>query len=150
MRLGQVLVSDHDPFWIPSRAEDEAFRAEFRSWLDAHLPREAAPSDEDEGFQFRRAWQRTMFDAGWAGVAWPTQYGGRGAGPVQQFIYYEELARCGAPEPVNQPGIILVGPTIMAMGSESMKQKYLLRMLSAEDIWCQGFSEVGAGSDLAD
>jgi len=127
----------------------EEFRTELRRWLDGRVPRLVPGMDEAELFDARRRWQRDLFDAGWAGVAWPREYGGRGAGPLQQFVYYEELTKAGAPEPVNQPGIILFGPTLMALGSETLKKQYLPRMLSAEDIWCQGFSEPDAGSDLA-
>lgn len=127
----------------------EEFRTELRRWLDGRVPRLVPGMDEAELFDARRRWQRDLFDEGWAGIAWPREYGGRGAGPLQQFVYYEELTKAGAPEPVNQPGIILFGPTLMVLGSEMLKKQYLPRMLSAEDIWCQGFSEPEAGSDLA-
>lgn len=127
----------------------DEFLLDLRRWLSGRVPRIDSGMDEGEQFEIRRQWQRDLFEAGWAGIAWPREYGGRGAGPVQQFVYYEELARVGAPEPVNQPGIILFGPTLMALGSDALKKRYLPRMLSAEDIWCQGFSEPAAGSDLA-
>jgi alkylation response protein AidB-like acyl-CoA dehydrogenase len=131
-----------------NEAEDR-FRSEFRAWLAANVPTEAPPADEDERFEFLRAWQRLLADEGWAGIAWPTQYGGRGADAIQQFLYYDELAWAGAPELVNTPGLLLAGPTLMIHGSEELKQRLLPRMLSATDIWCQGFSEPEVGSDLA-
>ena len=125
------------------------FGRELTSWLSAHVPDTVGLDDEAGRFELRRSWQRTLFDAGWAGVSWPEEYGGRGAGPLQQFIYYEAMALARAPEPVNQPGIILFGPALMVYGPDRLKQEHLRRMLSAEDIWCQGFSEPDAGSDLA-
>ncbi|WP_370326572.1 acyl-CoA dehydrogenase family protein [Euzebya sp.] len=148
-------VDTTDPFGLQADlhvdlGEDvEAFRAELRGWLAGNVPRGPRPTDEAARFEIGRAWQRRMAEAGWAGIAWPTEYGGRGAGALQQFVYYEELARAGAPAPVNQPGIILFGPTLMVYGSEELKRRYLPRMLTAEDVWCQGFSEPEAGSDLA-
>ena len=124
------------------------FKRELESWLKQNVPEHVGLDDEVGRFEQRLRWQKTLFDAGWAGVSWPTEYGGRGAGPLQQFVFYEAMARASAPEPVNQPGIILFGPTLMVYGSEELKRRYLTRMLSAEDIWCQGFSEPEAGSDL--
>ncbi len=129
--------------------EIDNFRAELRTWLSRNVPKDYSSANESDDYELRRKWQSTLFDAGWAGIAWPETYGGRGAGPLQQFVYYEEMARAGAPEPVNQPGLILFGPTLMVYGSEELKRRYLPRMLSADDIWCQGFSEPEAGSDLA-
>ncbi len=100
-------------------------------------------------FAYLRAWQRKMFDAGWAGVSWPKEYGGRGATLMEQVIFIEEMARAEAPPMANVLGLGLIGPTIIAFGNEAQKQRYLQKILSAEEIWCQGFSEPNAGSDLA-
>jgi len=129
--------------------DDHPFRREFRDWLAANSPAEPEPLDQDEKFAKRRVWQRTLADAGWAGPAWPEQYGGRGAGPLHQFMYYEELALARAPYVANTPGIALLGPTLMQVGSEELKSRFLPVILSAEEIFCQGFSEPNAGSDLA-
>ncbi len=128
--------------------EHEQFRREFRSWLERHVPRERPPRDLDERFEWGRAWQRELAEAGWAGIAWPEAYGGRGADAVQQFIYYEELAWARAPEVVNGPGLLLTGPTLMVHGTEELKRRLLPRILDASDIWSQGFSEPDHGSDL--
>ncbi|HWZ30178.1 MAG TPA: acyl-CoA dehydrogenase family protein [Bryobacteraceae bacterium] len=96
-----------------------------------------------------RAWQRKMFDAGWAGVSWPKEYGGRGVSLMQQVIFIEEMARAEAPPMANVLGLGLIGPTIIGYGNEAQKKRYLQKILSAEEIWCQGFSEPNAGSDLA-
>jgi alkylation response protein AidB-like acyl-CoA dehydrogenase len=127
---------------------EESFRDELRTWLDAnHTRRE--PEGDDAGFTFRRAWQRKLHDAGWAGVSWPTEYGGRGATLVEQAIYNEEFVRAQAPSAANVLGLAMGGPTVIAHGSEEQKRRYLEPILSAEEIWCQGFSEPGSGSDLA-
>jgi alkylation response protein AidB-like acyl-CoA dehydrogenase len=132
------LVPDADPY-----------RLEFRRWLADNSPGLPEPIDLDERFTMQRAWQRVLFDGGWAGPAWPEQYGGRGAGPLQQFIYYEELALARAPIEVNPPGIRLVGPTLMVHGTEEQKARFLPKILSGEEIHSQAFSEPNAGSDLA-
>jgi alkylation response protein AidB-like acyl-CoA dehydrogenase len=129
-------------------ADQERFRDELRSWLEANVPREREPDDEDGRFAFRRHWQATLHAAGWAGISWPVEYGGRGAGAIEQFLYYEELAWAGAPEIADTPGLLIMGPTIMVHGTDAQKARYLPRILGAEEIWCQGFSEPGAGSDL--
>jgi alkylation response protein AidB-like acyl-CoA dehydrogenase len=127
---------------------EEAFRDELRAWLkDNHPGRE--PEGDMAGFEFRRAWQRQLHDAGWAGVSWPQEYGGRGATLVEQAIYNEEFVRAQAPSTANVLGLAMGGPTVIAHGSEEQKHRYLEPILSAEEIWCQGFSEPGAGSDLA-
>lgn len=129
--------------------EDHPFRREFRAWLAENAPGVPEPLDQDEKFELRRRWQRTLFEGGWAGPAWSEEYGGRGAGPLHQFMYYEELALARAPEIANTPGISLLGPTLIEIGSEELKSRFLPSMLSAEEIFSQGFSEPGAGSDLA-
>jgi alkylation response protein AidB-like acyl-CoA dehydrogenase len=131
----------------PSPSE-QAFRDELRAWLvDNHPGPE--PEGDVAGFEFRRAWQRALHDAGWAGVSWPKEYGGRGATLVEQAIYNEELARAQAPSTVNVLGLSMGGPTLIAHGTEEQKRRYLEPILSADEIWCQGFSEPEAGSDLA-
>jgi alkylation response protein AidB-like acyl-CoA dehydrogenase len=132
------IVPDADPM-----------RVELRAWLDEHVPSEPEPLDLDERIAFRREWQRTMSQGGWAGPAWPERYGGRGAGPLEQFMYYEELALARAPEPVNTPGIVLLGPTLMVYGDDELKDRFLPGILSGDELWCQGFSEPESGSDLA-
>jgi alkylation response protein AidB-like acyl-CoA dehydrogenase len=131
---------------------EEAFRAEARRWLEANVPR--GPRPEIADLRGRRdydmAWQRTMFDAGWAGINWPKEYGGRGASLMEQVIWYEEYARVGAPE-VNTGfvGLKHAGPTLIACGTQEQKAYHLPRILGGDVVWCQGFSEPNAGSDLA-
>jgi alkylation response protein AidB-like acyl-CoA dehydrogenase len=127
---------------------EESFRDELRVWLGANHPG-PSPEGDDAGFAFRRAWQRQLHDAGWAGVSWPTEYGGRGATLVEQAIYNEEFVRAQAPSAANVLGLAMGGPTVIAHGSEVQKRRYLEPILSAEEIWCQGFSEPDSGSDLA-
>ncbi|MGH7812573.1 MAG: acyl-CoA dehydrogenase [Candidatus Binataceae bacterium] len=138
-------------------AEDEAFRKEFRDWLQANLPRdnktgEAADPMHEGGtddWNRRLAWHQKMHAAGWVGIGWPKQYGGRGASPTQQVIYGQEMGKVNAPMLVNGLGIMLVGPTLMHWGTDEQKQRYVSKILSGEEIWCQGYSEPGAGSDVA-
>jgi alkylation response protein AidB-like acyl-CoA dehydrogenase len=128
------------------------FRDELRGWLIENVPKDwDNKRDEplESRFEYLRSWQRTLYDAGWAGISWPREYGGRGAGIMQQVIFNEEMARAGAPPLANVLGLGLVGPTIIAFGSEAQKKRYLSKILSGEEIWCQGFSEPNAGSDLA-
>jgi alkylation response protein AidB-like acyl-CoA dehydrogenase len=127
---------------------EEAFRDELRSWLEANHPGQS-PSDEDDGFEWRRRWQRKLHDAGWAGISWPKEYGGRGATLIEQAIFSEEMVRADAPSPANILGLAMGGPVVITHGTEEQKQRYLEPILSAEEIWCQGFSEPEAGSDLA-
>ena len=133
--------------------QERRFRDEVRAWLAANAPRdwEREHRDEDmrQRFAFLRSWQKKVYEAGWAGIAWPRQYGGRGATLMEQVIFTEELARAGAPPLANVLGLSLIGPTIIAFGTEAQKKRYLPKILSAEEIWCQGFSEPNAGSDLA-
>jgi alkylation response protein AidB-like acyl-CoA dehydrogenase len=135
--------------------EDEAFRAEFRSWLEANMPRdwrddgELADPDTQSEFERRRAWHRKLYDAGWMCIHWPKEFGGRGATLMQQFIYNQELDRAKAPPVVNFQGIARVGPTLMQWGTPEQKARYIPKIPSAEEIWCQGLSEPNHGSDLA-
>jgi alkylation response protein AidB-like acyl-CoA dehydrogenase len=127
---------------------EEAFRDELREWLDANNPGEG-PSGDEESFQFARDWQRRLHEGGWAGVHWPTEYGGRGATLIEQAIFYEEMVLAKAPRMANILGLAMGGPVVITHGTEEQKQRYLEPILSAEEIWCQGFSEPEAGSDLA-
>jgi alkylation response protein AidB-like acyl-CoA dehydrogenase len=126
-----------------------SFRDELRSWFADHDHGEEPVGEGDENWQWRRDFQRKLADDGWAAVHWPREYGGRGATLTESAIFFEELGRSGAPLPVNVLGILLAGPTIMAWGTDEQKERYLAPILTAEEIWCQGFSEPDAGSDLA-
>lgn len=133
---------------------DEAFRTRVRAWLAANPPAhgERVPHDEASlaaEFVELRAWQRRLFEAGFVGLLWPRAYGGQGAPPTQQAILNEELARARAPQLIGRVGINNAGPTLIAHGTEAQKRRLLAPILSAEEIWCQLFSEPGAGSDLA-
>jgi alkylation response protein AidB-like acyl-CoA dehydrogenase len=119
-------------------ADEAAFRARVRDWLAANLPAEPG-----------REWSRKMYEAGFAGMTWPEEYGGRGEPYTHQAIVLEEFARHEAPQHMGVIGLGMAGPTIMAHGTDEQKQRYLPKILSAEEVWCQGFSEPGAGSDLA-
>jgi alkylation response protein AidB-like acyl-CoA dehydrogenase len=129
--------------------EEIAFRDELREWLEQNDPGEEPRGDEDRVFEFRKAWQRSLFEGGWGAVHWPREYGGRDASLMQSAIFFEELGAAGAPLPANVLGLLLAGPTIMAWGTEAQKERYLAPILSADEVWCQGFSEPDAGSDLA-
>jgi alkylation response protein AidB-like acyl-CoA dehydrogenase len=128
---------------------ETAFRDELRAWLDANHPGAPPSGEEEESFEFSRAWQRKLHDAGWAGLSWPKEYGGRGATLIEQAIFYEEMVRADAPRVANVIGLAMGGPVVITHGDEQQKQRYLEPILSAEEIWCQGFSEPEAGSDLA-
>src|SRR5499427_3738493 len=131
--------------------EDNEFRARARAWLQTHVPRSARPPRGPAAADFDRAWQRKLYEHGWAGVAWPTEYGGRGLSDLQQVTWYEELARAHAPHHINTTyvGLMHAGPTLIARGTEEQKAYHLPRILSGDALWCQGFSEPNAGSDLA-
>jgi alkylation response protein AidB-like acyl-CoA dehydrogenase len=124
--------------------EDLAFREATRRWFAEHTPRE-----ELKTLAERKAWHRTMYEAGYVGMLWPVEYGGRGASPMQQAIAQDEMARIGAPPAINGLGIGFIGPTIIVHGTAWQKERYLRKMLTAEEIWCQLYSEPNAGSDLA-
>ena len=133
---------------------EEAFRLQLRSWLADALPpgwgeTVFEPEDEEERYLFRRDWDRKLHSGGWVGINWPVEYGGRGATLVERGIFAEEMARARAPESLNIIGQNLAGPTILRHGTEEQKKRFLPRIISSVDIWCQGFSEPGAGSDLA-
>jgi alkylation response protein AidB-like acyl-CoA dehydrogenase len=129
--------------------EDEAYRLELRQWLEDHLPTEPAPLDQDASFVHRREWQRKLSEHGWIGIHWPKAYGGQGATLIQQAIYAQEMARAQAPIPANSLGISIVGPTLIDHGTEEQKKRFIPKILNADEIWCQGFSEPNSGSDLA-
>lgn len=130
---------------------ETAFRDELRGWLAENQPEAepAADAGDDAQFAYRRDWQRRLYDAGWAAPAWPTEYGGRGASQSESAIYFEELGRARVPFAANTLGLLLGGPTLMVWGTPEQKERHLPPILSAEEIWCQGFSEPDAGSDLA-
>ena len=128
---------------------EAAFREEVRAWFVANDPGAEPEHDEDSHYAWRRDFQRRMAEDGYAAVHWPTEYGGRAATLTESAIFFEELGRSGAPLPANVLGLLLAGPTIMAFGTPEQKDRYLAPILTAEEIWCQGFSEPDAGSDLA-
>lgn len=131
--------------------EDRDFRARAREWLMANIPAQPHPGYGPAGAQYDRDWQRKLHDHGWAGVAWPKEYGGLGLSGLQQVIWYEELARNHAPHHINTTYVAMMhaGPTVIARGTDAQKAFHLPRILSGEALWCQGFSEPNAGSDLA-
>jgi alkylation response protein AidB-like acyl-CoA dehydrogenase len=130
--------------------QDQAFRDEVREWLHANVPKQKLPTVGPEQVAYMKAWQKKQFDAGWAGISWPTEYGGRGLSLVQQVIWYEEYAHAGAPDTSCLfVGLNHGGPTLIVRGNEEQKSFHLPRILRAETLWCQGFSEPSAGSDLA-
>ena len=130
--------------------EEQAFRAKARAWLEANVPRPALPSgDTREGFALHKEWERALFDARWAVVSWPREYGGRDASLMEWLIFEEEYYRAGAPQRVTQNGIFLLAPTLFELGTKQQQDRILPKMASAEETWCQGWSEPNAGSDLA-
>ncbi|HWW54723.1 MAG TPA: acyl-CoA dehydrogenase family protein, partial [Acidimicrobiales bacterium] len=133
--------------------EEQAFRDELRRWLREVLPT-LGPKPPSDNWEARRgydtAWQRTLFDAGYAGINWPAQFGGRGASPTEQLIFLEETERAGAPYVgVNFVGLLHAGPTLIAEADAAQQAAHLPAILRGDEVWCQGFSEPGAGSDLA-
>jgi alkylation response protein AidB-like acyl-CoA dehydrogenase len=127
---------------------ETAFRDELRAWFAANDPGDE-PRDAGAHYAWRRDFQRRLYDGGWAAPHWPVEYGGRGATLMESAIFFEELGRARAPLPANVLGLLLGGPTLMAWGTDEQKDRFLGPILSAEEIWCQGFSEPDAGSDLA-
>ncbi len=133
---------------------EATFRSEARAFLDAHAPARLPDyadesADQDEVLTRAKAWQRALFDHGWGSITWPKEFGGRGLGPIEQIIWNQELTRVGFGESHFVQGIGLAGPTIIAHGTEAQKARFLEPILRADEIWCQLFSEPGAGSDLA-
>jgi alkylation response protein AidB-like acyl-CoA dehydrogenase len=136
-------------------ATSRSFRGSVREWFAVNLPAgwmtaaHQSPTDEAAEIEFLRNWQSRLHQAGWAGLAWPKDYGGRGASLIEQAIFIEERDRCKAPIEIAIIGTQMVGPMLIKHGSEAQKTRYLPRILSGEEVWCQGFSEPNAGSDLA-
>ncbi len=135
--------------------EQQSFRNEVRGWLAGNVPAAlkgrgfaASRADRAQVDQLRH-WQRALHGAGYVGIDWPRQYGGRGASIMEQIILYEEMSRAQAPQPVNRGGLSMLGPTLMTHGTPPQRERHLTKILTAEEIWCQGFSEPNAGSDLA-
>ena len=143
--------------------EEKAFRAEVRGWLEARAERRQPGTDPEHFYSSSdtskeadaahvracKAWQSTLYDAGWAGIAWPKEFGGRGGAGWQQRIFNEEQSRFDVAAGVFAVGIAMAGPTIIAWGTEEQQQRFLAPMLRGDNVWCQLFSEPGAGSDLA-
>jgi alkylation response protein AidB-like acyl-CoA dehydrogenase len=133
---------------------EEAFRQELRVWLAANIPAAWAAGEAQDfdsladEVEFLRDWQRRLAEGRWVGIHWPREYGGRGATVIENYIFQEELAAARAPEVIGRIGVNLLGPTLIAHGTDEQKRRYLPKVLSAEDIWCQLFSEPNAGSDL--
>jgi alkylation response protein AidB-like acyl-CoA dehydrogenase len=129
---------------------EKQFRDEVRAWLKANKPRDGAIEEGQKEFiESRRAWQKKLHDAGYVGITWPKEYGGRGAGFMEQLIFNDEMILARTPEPINVIGLGMGGPVVITHGTEEQKKRYLPPLLSAEEIWCQGFSEPNAGSDLS-
>ena len=127
------------------------FRQEARNWLEANIPSRPPPEDGAASRDYVLAWQRTQAQGGWAGIAWPKEFGGRGLSVLEQIVWFEEYARAGGPSPLNASfvGLNHAGPTLIARGTPAQKAFHLPEILAGNVIWCQGFSEPGAGSDLA-
>lgn len=133
---------------------EEQFRQEVRVWLEANVPVDLrSGGDEDlaprERWERQKTWHKKLYEGGWVGIWWPKEYGGRGASVIEQAIFNEELGRMGVSSGVNMSGVSLLGPTLMHWGTEEQKKRFLPTILPADEIWCQGYSEPGAGSDLA-
>src|SRR6266699_3191064 len=129
---------------------EKAFRDEVRAWLKANAPKDdSAESDTKKLVENRRAWQKKLYEAGYVGLTWPKEYGGRGGDFMDQLIFNDEMILAKAPDPINVIGLGMGGPVVIAHGTEEQKQRYLAPLLSGDEIWCQGFSEPNAGSDLS-
>lgn len=129
-------------------AEEEKFRSEIRQYLASNLPKDV-PEEGDESFDLRRKWQAKLAADRWVAIHWPEEHGGRGASLLQTVIYNEEYTKVRGPRLPNELGIGLLGPVLMLFGTDEQKKRYLTKILTAEEIWCQGFSEPNSGSDLA-
>ncbi|MEX2269391.1 MAG: acyl-CoA dehydrogenase family protein [Acidimicrobiia bacterium] len=128
---------------------EDAFRAESRAWLEANVPHGLRSGDTRDGFAAHLEWERALHEARFAVVSWPDEYGGRGATSMEWLIFEEEYYRAGGPQRVTQNGIFLLAPTVFEFGTKEQQDRILPRMAAAEDLWCQGWSEPNAGSDLA-
>lgn len=147
---GNIVVRGEVKVDLSLTEEQRAFRDEIRVWLREHVPTEEFGSPATrEGFEQHRAWERDLHAAGFAAVHWPVEYGGRGMDPTATMIFYDEYLSAGAPDRLNRLALGLAGPTLIQNGNAEQKQRWLAPMLSCDDIWCQGFSEPNAGSDLA-
>jgi hypothetical protein len=148
-------MCEHRPVEFTFSEVDEAFRRDVQAWMAAHLVGEfkalgsGSRLGELEELEIRKAWERELAKDGWIGMGWPEEYGGRNLPITQQMIFHEEYVRAGGPNRVSFFGEELLGPTLMAFGTDEQKQRFLPKILSAEEFWCQGFSEPDAGSDLA-
>jgi alkylation response protein AidB-like acyl-CoA dehydrogenase len=134
--------------------EEAAFREKARTWLEANLPKGVANRGfalaiDEESVRALTDWQRRLWEGGYLGLSWPKEYGGQGASMIESAIFNEEMARVRAPAPLNELGLSMGGPTILEHGTEEQKRRYLPKILSCEEVWCQGFSEPVSGSDLA-
>jgi len=151
------MLADQSAMDFEYAQEHEAFRKEFRDWLASNLSPELClddPADDRvasdrETFERRHAWQKTMHAAGWVGITWPKEYGGRGLGLIERVIWDEEYGTARAPVLPGNMALNLVGPTIIHWGTDEQRRRHLPAILNADEVWCQGFSEPGAGSDLA-
>jgi alkylation response protein AidB-like acyl-CoA dehydrogenase len=130
---------------------EQAFRDEVHAWLAANKPREDASVEPGQKawIDHRRSWQKKLYEAGYVGITWPTEYGGRGRTLMEQLIFNDEMILAQTPEPINVIGLGMGGPVVISHGTDEQKKRYLPPLLSAEEIWCQGFSEPNAGSDLS-
>ncbi|GGK59769.1 acyl-CoA dehydrogenase family protein [Nocardia camponoti] len=150
--MGVIQTSDSD-----TATNDAAFRAEIRDWLAENLESgqfatlrgTGGPGREHEFFEERLAWDRHLAASGWTCLGWPTEHGGRDATVAQQVIFHEEYAKADAPARVSHVGEELLGPTVLAFGTDAQKERFLPGVRSVDELWCQGYSEPGAGSDLA-
>lgn len=150
--VAENLLKDQSAMQVGYSPEDEAFRITVREWFETEFPRFKAkwPTEPDpNNFEWRRAWEDYVCQSGWSGLGWPAQYGGKEWALTRQAIFHEEQARIGAPLGVNIIGHGILGPTLIHFASDAQKQRYLPGILSNREIWCQGYSEPGAGSDLA-
>ncbi len=136
---------------LQESAEDKAFRADARTWLSQNAPKTVRPQDPTSAIAFDKAWQRSLYDGGWAGVNWPKEYGGLGLSGFQYMTWVQECVRAGAPvqNGANFTGLFHAGPTLIVRGNDAQKREHLPKILRGEEMWCQGFSEPGAGTDLA-
>ena len=134
--------------------KEEKFRGELRGWLEVNLPKgwlqgdRKLPEDNEHYSKFLRDWQRTLYEGGWAAISWPKDYGGRDATLMEEIIYHQEMVRVQSPPLVNYIGIHMVAPTLMQMGTDAQKEEFIEKILTGEQVWSQGYSEPGAGSDL--
>jgi alkylation response protein AidB-like acyl-CoA dehydrogenase len=152
--MKHVLISRASAMDFRDSPSEAAFRAEAVAFLDAHAPRRfrsytTEGADMEEVFEEHRAWQKTLAAHGWGAITWPKAYGGRGLGPLEQIVWNEELTKRGAAHSMLAVGIGMAGPTLIAHGTDAQKERYLGPLLRADEVWCQLFSEPGAGSDLA-